>query len=82
MFYQVEDMDNYESLWNALSGQAQDDVSGIVNILAKYGPQLPFPYCSASGSPATDICAKSGFRGTLAEDERAAGASDLPLEGS
>ena len=47
MPYDVEYTDGFESWWNVLSARAQDDVSRMVNMLAKHGPQLPYPYCSA-----------------------------------
>ncbi|MFO7628615.1 MAG: type II toxin-antitoxin system RelE/ParE family toxin [Prochlorococcaceae cyanobacterium] len=36
----------FESWWDELSEQEQDDVTAIVELLQEMGPQLPFPYSS------------------------------------
>ncbi len=47
MSWLVEYTDEFETWWQTLSAEAQDDVAAVVTALEQRGPQLPFPYSSS-----------------------------------
>ena len=46
MSWEIEYTDNFENWWQTLSGEQQDDLVSIVQLLQERGTQLPFPYSS------------------------------------
>ena len=42
----VEYTDEFEEWWGGLDADEQDSVAGVVQLLEKEGPMLPFPYSS------------------------------------
>lgn len=46
MNWQIEYTDEFESWWQTLTEDQQDDIVSVVQILEKKGIKLPFPYSS------------------------------------
>ena len=48
--WEVEYTDEFKEWWQALTEGQQDDVAARVELLADFGPDLPYPYSSSIGS--------------------------------
>lgn len=46
MTWEIEYTDEFSKWWEILTETQQDDVSNVVDLLEKKGPNLPFPYSS------------------------------------
>lgn len=46
MAWMVEYTDEFESWWEGLNEEEQEDVAAYVGLLEQRGPNLDFPYCS------------------------------------
>ncbi|AFY36208.1 type II toxin-antitoxin system RelE/ParE family toxin [Calothrix sp. PCC 7507] len=47
MSWEIEYTDNFESWWQTLTEDQQDDVVSVVQLLEERGTQLSFPYSSS-----------------------------------